>query len=119
MALRLLLADDSAIVRVSLARRFKAAGITVVEADSVAVARAMDPSSVDCALLDFDLGDGYGDELAVHLRAARPELPIAFFTSSTEDETGDRLKKHGDVFAKPDQTEAAVTWVVAQSLSRS
>lgn len=114
MPLRLLLADDSAVVRVSLARRFRAAGLVVVEADSVAAAVAIDPTSVDVALLDFDLGDGYGNEIAAHLRAAAPNLPIAFFTSSSADETGD-LTPYGPVFAKPDQTEAVVAWVTSRS----
>lgn len=119
MALRLFLADDSAVVRLSLARRFKAAGIIVVEAGSLAAARAVDPATVDVALLDYDLGDGYGDAIAAKLRAARPELPIAFFTSSGAHDTA-ALAEYGQVFSKPDDTDAAVAWVLAQrGVSRS
>lgn len=115
MALRLFLADDSAVVRLSLVRRFTAAGIAVVEAINVATALKVDPAGFDLAVLDFDLGDGYGDQIARHLRATRPDLPIAFFTSSSDDQTTALLGPEETIFAKPDDTEALVAWVLSRS----
>lgn len=114
---RVLLADDSAVVRVALARRFKSAGLEVVEAGSVKEAKALDPTTVDVAVLDFDLGDGYGDEIAAHLRASKPDLPLCFFTSSTKD-AHDRAGPYGRIFTKPEQSDAVIGWVLAQKLAR-
>lgn len=111
MALRLFLADDSSVVRLSLARRFTAAGITVVEAFNVTTALQIDPKGFDLAVLDLDLGDGYGSSIAKHLRAARPDIPIAFFTSSNEDIITSLLSNDERVFAKPDDADALIAWV--------
>lgn len=115
---RILIADDSAVVRVALVRRLRSAGLDVVEAASVAEATAIDPRTVDLAILDFDLGDGFGDTIAAHLHAARPALPLAFFTSSSPAETEARLGPHGPTFAKPGDADAVIAWALetAQSM---
>jgi CheY-like chemotaxis protein len=103
-----LVADDSAVVRFTVARRVRAAGHDVVERDSAASAETVDPSTLACALLDFDLGDGYGTDVAQRLRAVEQELPIAFFTSSKPAEVAGRAAGLGPVFAKPDELDAAL-----------
>ena len=109
---RVLVADDSAVVRIALVRRFKSAGLEVVEAASVKEAKAVDASAIDVAVLDFDLGDGYGDEIAAHLVASKPELPLCFFTSSTKDAL-EKAGPFGQIFGKPEQTDAVVAWVLS------
>src|SRR6185295_11967021 len=109
---RVLVADDSAVVRVALARRFKNAGLEVVEAGCVKEAKAVDPSTIDVAVLDFDLGDGYGDEIAAHLRASAPSFPLCFFTSSTND-AHEKAGPYGRIFSKPEQSDAVVAWVIS------
>ena len=49
-------------------RRLSALGLDVMAVDSCAAANAADPTRLACALLDFDLGDGYGSEVAARLR---------------------------------------------------
>jgi CheY-like chemotaxis protein len=115
MSQRVLIADDSAVVRITVARRVRAAGLEVVEHDSCASARAVDASTLACALLDFDLGDGFGDELAAHLRSAESNLPIAFFTSTSQSEVAEKTAAFGPVFTKPDQLDAAIEWVERHS----
>ena len=105
--MRVLVADDSAVVRLTVARRVRAEGHDVVEADSVRAALAVDTSTVDCALLDLDLGDGLGTEVAEKLGA----VPFAFFTSEKSGEALDRAKKLGAVFSKPDQLDDAIAWL--------
>lgn len=107
---RVLVADDSAVARVALARRVRAAGLEVVELDSCANAGTVDPSTLACALLDFDLGDGFGVDIAARLRASKASLPIAFFTSTTGDEIA-LASAFGPVFAKPDDLDAAIDWI--------
>ena len=90
MSRRVLIADDSAVARVSVARRVRADGIEVVE---------------------HDLGDGLGTDVAEQLRAGQGALPIAFFTSTSTPEMLARAMTFGPVFAKPDQLDQAIDWV--------
>ncbi|MBX3232293.1 MAG: response regulator [Labilithrix sp.] len=112
MPLRVLVADDSAVVRVALARRLRLAGLDVALAATTAEAKAVDATALDLAVLDFDLGDGWGDEIAAALRAVRPDLPIAFFTSSPPTETEARLRPYGPTFAKPEAMDEVVAWAL-------
>jgi len=111
---RVLVADDSAVVRVALVRRFKSAGLDVVEAGSVAEAKALDASQVDVAVLDFDLGDGYGHAVAAHLRAVKPSVPLCFFTSSSKD-AQEKAAPFGPIFTKPEEADKAIAWALSQA----
>jgi DNA-binding response OmpR family regulator len=111
MSQRVLVADDSAVARLTLARRVRAAGFEVVERDSLASTADIDPTTLAGAVLDFDLGDGFGIDVAARLRAAAVDLPIAFFTSTTDGDVVRRAAAFGPVFAKPDELEAAIAWV--------
>lgn len=108
---RVLIADDSAVARAAVARRLRASGREVLEHDSVASVSEVDPCSIACALLDFDLGDGSGIDVAARLRAARHELPIAFFTSTSDSSALDRAGAFGPVFLKPNELDVALAWV--------
>ena len=107
---KVLLADDSPLARDILSRRVEATGLVALACESAAVARGEDATDLACALLDIDLGDGDGTEVAETLRATRPDLPVAFF-SSAAPEASARARTLGPVFAKPDDLEAAVAWV--------
>ncbi len=111
MSRRVLIADDSAVARVSVARRVRADGIVVEERDSVASASLIDVEGLACALLDLELGDGLGTEIAERLRAGADRLPIAFFSSTTTPEVLAQAATFGPVFAKPDELDQAVDWV--------
>jgi len=106
-----LIADDSPVARVSVARRVRAVGLTVVEEESAAGASAVDGAGLSCALLDLDLGDGDGTEVAERLRARQSELPIAFFSSTRAPEILARASAFGPVFAKPDELDQAIDWI--------
>jgi DNA-binding response OmpR family regulator len=108
---RVLICDDSAVARVSVARRVRAAGLDVVEEESAAGASSVDATGIACALLDLDLGDGSGADVATRLRASNGALPIAFFTSERSGGEVARASAIGPVFAKPDDLDAAVDWI--------
>ena len=110
--MRVLLVDDSAVARVTVARRLRAEGHEVVEYDSRAAARAADATTFACALLDFDLGDGYGVDVAKDLRA-RADIPIAFFTSEKRSDIETQTAIYGPTFSKPSEIDAAIAWVVS------
>ena len=111
MSRRVLIADDSAVVRFFVARRVRAEGLEVVECESAAGASSVDVRDLSCALLDVDLGDGFGTDVAETLRALRRDLPIAFFTSSAAPEVLARARTFGPVFAKPEQLDQAMVWI--------
>lgn len=111
MSRRVLIADDSAVARVSVARRVRAEGIEVEERDSAAAASSVDTADLACALLDLELGDGFGTEVAERLREAQGGLPIAFFTSTLTPEVLARAQAFGPVFAKPEELDQAIDWV--------
>jgi CheY-like chemotaxis protein len=104
-----LVADDSLLTRGILSARIVKAGFEVVLCNSVASAEAVDATQLSCALLDLDLGDGEGTEVAATLRAVSPELPIAFFSGSATAQPN--AQALGPVFTKPDELEAAVRWI--------
>ena len=71
----------------------------------------MDSADLACALLDLELGDGLGTDVALHLRKSRGALPIAFFTSTRTPEVIAVAKQFGPVFAKPAELDQAIDWV--------
>jgi DNA-binding response OmpR family regulator len=111
MRRRVLIADDSAVARVSVARRVRADGIEVEEQDSAAGASLVDTAELACALLDLELGDGLGTDVAERLRRGQGALPIAFFTTTSSPEAIALARTFGPVFAKPEQLDLAVDWV--------
>jgi DNA-binding response OmpR family regulator len=105
-----LLVDDSAVARRVLARRLEAEGFLVCEASSMATARRVDCASLGCAIVDLELADGDGTDLATSLRERRPALPIAFFTMGTAPSLVEGARARGPVFLKPD-VNPVIAWV--------
>jgi CheY-like chemotaxis protein len=109
---RALVVDDSAVVRFAVAKRLRALGLEVDEQATAAPPSAEVASGLACALLDLELDEGGdGVQVAVALRAARPDLPIAFFSATTSDEHATRASAFGPVFSKPGDIDAAIAWV--------
>jgi DNA-binding response OmpR family regulator len=105
-----LLVDDSAVARRVLARRLEAEGFQVVEAATAAAARKVDIATLGCAIVDLELPDADGTELARSLAEKRPSLPIAFFTMGTAPSLLEGARSRGQVFIKPDVTPL-LAWV--------
>jgi two-component system response regulator RegA len=114
VAFVVLVADDAPVARALLGRRLRALGVAFVEAASAAEARAIDATTVACALLDLELGDGSGADVAEALRAACPDVPIAFFSGGASSQDMARALALGKVFKKPDELEDALTWLTSQ-----
>jgi DNA-binding NtrC family response regulator len=109
-----LLVDDSSVARLAVARRLEDEGLDVRTACSAAEARAVDVATCDCAIIDVDLEDTSGPDLATELRGMSPSLPVAFFTAGATDELVERSQVQGPVFTKPD-LEPLVAWAQAAS----
>jgi two-component system, response regulator RegA len=107
----ILLVDDSALARAATTRLLWARGLTVTALSSHAEATAIDPSAFSAALLDIELGDGFGTEVAERLRQRSPELPIAFLTGGGALPVLDVAHRFGPVFSKTSGVEEAISWI--------
>jgi DNA-binding response OmpR family regulator len=105
-----LLVDDSAVARRALCARLVSQGFEVREAASVQAARAIELTAVTCAILDLQLGDGDGTDLAAAIHAKRPGLPLAFFTAGAIPSLVETARGRGPVFLKPD-LGPLLTWI--------
>lgn len=106
----ILVVDDSPVARLAASRALRARALEVLEHDSVASAEGVDVRALAGALLDLELGDGLGTDVAEALRRERPSLPIAFFTSATGGAARERAASFGPVFVK-DAVADAVSWL--------
>jgi CheY-like chemotaxis protein len=104
-----LLVDDSPVARRVLARRLLSEGFDVQEASSAADAIRADIGVLSCAILDLDLADGKGTDLAEALLDRRASLPLAFFTASASPSLLEAARTHGPVFEKP-HLDAIIAW---------
>ena len=105
-----LLVDDSPVVRRVLTRRLEEAGFDVHAEAAAAAAGALDPQPFACAVIDIELPDGSGCDLAATLLRRRPQLPVAFFTAGAAEDVLERARDRGAVFWKPD-VDDVVAWV--------
>ncbi|MDB4996317.1 MAG: hypothetical protein JWM74_3749, partial [Myxococcaceae bacterium] len=60
----LLVVDDSPVALLLVTRRLRAEGVALQQATSVAEARVVDATELAGALLDLELGDGTGVDVA-------------------------------------------------------
>jgi DNA-binding response OmpR family regulator len=80
-AKRVLLVDDSELLRMTLGAFLEEAGYLVSEAGTVAEARAsLDAGPYHAVLLDMMLPDGFGTELIPLVRAQLPEAKVVLLT---------------------------------------
>jgi two-component system response regulator RegA len=110
LPLPVLVVDDSPVALLTLTRRLRSEGVEVRQATSATEALGIDANQIAGALLDLDLGDGTGVDVAEAFRAAVAGLPIAFFSAGAAEDTVAKAKKIGAVFTKPDDIDRAVAW---------
>jgi CheY-like chemotaxis protein len=114
-----LIVDDSKLARALLTRRLEADGHTIAAHTCTREGCAASIDGVACAVLDLELGDGDGVEVAAALRARAPALPIAFFSGAPEGEIASRARAYGHVFAKPSELDKVACWVGEACVSRT
>ncbi len=104
-----LIVDDSKLARIVAARALAELqpDWQKVEAGSAAQALGIiETQTPDVALIDFNMSEKDGLELASELRALYPDLPIAIITANIQDEIVARARAIGAAFvAKPVTTE--------------
>lgn len=96
--IRILIADDHAIVRHGLKQIIEESGQmqVVAEAESgVEALRKMREISCDAVLLDISLPDMSGVDVLKQIHAEKPQLPILILSAHPEDQYAMRLIKAG------------------------
>jgi len=92
----ILLVEDEALIAAVTAETLRDLGFKVEEAGTVAAALAFAEGQSDklaAAILDINLPDGKGDDLAKKLRALKPDLPIVIATGAGDKTLAGDLKK--------------------------
>jgi len=95
----LLIVDDEPATSRSLGRVLRAAGHSVVIAGSCASARILE-DHFDCAVLDIDLGDGSGIDLANELTARGSIARVVFYSGTMDDAVLERVMRTGPLVIK-------------------
>ena len=112
-----LVADDERGLRRACARELSAAGLAVAEAASRAAALEIveaDPKRIVAAIVDRDLGDGSGEDVARRIRALNPRA-LVIETSGASDLLNDAGEA---VLEKPFDLQALVERIVAVTKRR-
>ncbi len=82
---RILLVDDSELLRMTTAAILEDAGYQVIEAGSLAQARAsLAGGELAAAIVDLHLQDGLGTALLAEVRAAHPRAAFILLSGSAE-----------------------------------
>ncbi|MGA7437502.1 MAG: response regulator, partial [Luteibacter sp.] len=109
-SLRVLVVEDDALIRMSIAEMLESRGHAVFEAgDGNEAIRVHEGQEIDVLLADVGLPGMSGVEVAARMRAARPDLPVLF---ATGDQTANGVVRDARtaVIVKPygvaDLTEA-------------
>jgi ActR/RegA family two-component response regulator len=98
-AQRLLVVEDDVTVARALSRTLARRGLSVAIARSCTAARTL-PQTFDFAVLDLDLPDGNGVDLARDLMDSRKVPSVLFFTSSCDLSLLARARRIGPVIMK-------------------
>jgi CheY-like chemotaxis protein len=120
MTYRVLVVDDSKLARMVLAKSLRALQPewTRVEATNAEEALALvRGSSVDVALLDFNMPGRDGLDLAADLRKLHPTMPVAVISANTQVEIINRTHEIGATFLpKPLADPALKEFLIAAAL---
>lgn len=110
MPVTVLIVDDSKLARIVAGKALaelqpewqKVEAGSAAEAHEIVAAR-----EVDVALIDFNMTEKDGLELAGELRDLRPDMPLAIITANIQDEIVARAREIGAAFvAKPVTTDS-------------
>jgi CheY-like chemotaxis protein len=120
MTVNILVVDDSKLARIVACKAISALQPewNKVEAGSAADALSIvGEQRIDVAILDFNMPDKDGLELASELRAGYPVMPIAVITANVQDEIVARVRALNATFvAKPVTQDALSSFISGAAL---
>jgi DNA-binding response OmpR family regulator len=113
---RLLVVEDDVTVARALSRTLARRGFSVAIARSCSAARAL-AQTFDFAVLDLDLPDGNGADLARELMAAGRVPSVVFFTGSSDATLLARARSIGVLIMKASGTSEILAFLAQESAS--
>ena len=120
MPLTVLIVDDSKLARFVVSKALAALqpDWARVEASSAAEALTLlEAVAADVALIDYNMAEKDGLELAGELRVLKPDMPIAILTANIQDEIIARAREIGAAFiAKPITAEGLEGFIAGAAL---
>jgi len=109
-----LVVDDAPSIRLLCRVNLELDGFRVVEAGTLAVARALlETEPVAVVLLDMHIGPERGDTLLAEIRGRERRIPVVVVTGSVEVDTGERTVDADAVLGKPFTIEELTSTVRA------
>jgi CheY-like chemotaxis protein len=121
MAFTVLIVDDSKLARIVATKALLALQPEWQRVEAGSAAQALDVISkqqVDVALIDFNMAEKDGLELAAELRQAYPELPIAIITANIQDEIIARARAINAAFVSKPITKEGLDGFVSGAALR-
>lgn len=101
MSVTVLIVDDSKLARFVVAKALASLQPEWQKVEASGAGEALEllqSGTVDIALIDFNMADKDGLELAGELRVSRPDMPIAILTANIQDEIISRARQIGAAF---------------------
>ena len=101
MTVTVLIVDDSKLARIVAGKALAELQPEWQKIEAGSAAQALEliaAEPVDIALVDFNMPEKDGLQLAEELRAMRPDLPIAIITANIQDEVISRARAVGATF---------------------
>ncbi|MBB5985422.1 response regulator [Sphingobium lignivorans] len=120
MPVTVMIVDDSKLARIVAGKALAAIQPDWQKLEAGSAAQALETlqtASVDVALIDFNMAEKDGLELAAELRAMRPDMPVAIITANIQDEVIARAREVGAAFiAKPVTSEGLSNFISGAAL---
>ena len=120
MTVTVLVVDDSKLARIVAGKAIAALQPDWARVEAASAADALEivgSQKIDIAVLDFNMPDKDGLELAAELRASHPNMPIAVITANVQDEIIARVRALNATFvAKPVTQDALAGFISGAAL---
>ncbi|WP_343611791.1 response regulator [Novosphingobium sp.] len=120
MPITVLIVDDSKLARIVAGKALAALQPEWDKLEAGSAAQAFDviaSQAPDLALIDFNMSEKDGLELAGELRVLYPDMPIAIITANIQDEIIARAREIGAAFvAKPVTADALEPFLSGSAL---
>jgi CheY-like chemotaxis protein len=121
MTVKVLVVDDSKLARIVAGKAIAAlqpdwARIEAASADEALAIIGAD--QIDIAILDFNMPDKDGLELAAEIRASHPTMPIAVITANVQDEIIAKVRSLNATFVPKPVTQEALSGFISGAALR-
>ena len=121
MAIAVLIVDDSKLARIVAAKALTALQPEweKIEAGNAQEAHGvLNGQKIDLAMIDFNMPEKDGLELAAEIRASHPMMPIAVITANIQDEVIARAREVNATFVSKPLTEEGLRGFISGAALR-